>query len=61
MIPYFFEAVHCNYARDGIIYLRSMEKMPNTLLKKFMNGEHVILLKDGLFKGIWRDMADKTT
>ena len=59
MIPYFFAAVHCNYARDGIIYLRSMEKMPNTLLKRFMNGEHVIRLKDGLFNGIWSEMAIK--
>ena len=29
MIPYFFAVGHWNYARDGIVYLRSMEKMPD--------------------------------
>ena len=49
MIPYFFAAGHWNYARDGIVYLRSMEKMPDNLLNKFMNGEHVIQIKGGFF------------
>ena len=26
-----------------------------------MNGEHVIRIKDGLFNGIWSDMAIETT
>ena len=61
MIPYFFAVGHWNYARDSIVYSRSMEKMPTNLLNRFMNGEHVIQIKDGLFKGIWRDMAIETT
>ena len=61
MIPYFFATGHWNYACDGIVYLRSMEKMPSKLLQKFINGEHVIRLKDGLFNGIWSDMAIETT
>ena len=32
MIPYFFAAGHCNYARYGLYYLRSMEQLPDNLL-----------------------------
>ena len=60
-LPYFFAAGHWNYARDRIIYLRSMLRIPNDLLEKFMNGEHVIRLKGGLFNGIWSDMAIEST
>ena len=60
MIPNFFAAGHWNYARDSIVYLRSIEKMPTNLLNRFMNGEHVIRIKDGLFNGIWSDMAIET-
>ena len=31
MIPYFFAAGHWNYARDSLVYIRSMEKLPNDL------------------------------
>lgn len=61
MIPYLFAAGHWNYARDGIVYLYSMEKMPHNLLKKFMDGEHIIRIKEGLFNGIWSDMAIEST
>ena len=61
MIPYFFAAGHWNYARDSIVYLRSIEKMPTNLLNRFMNREHVIRIKDRLFNGIWSDMAIETT
>ena len=61
MIPYFFAAGHWNYARDSIVYLRSIEKMPTNLLNKFINGEHVIRIKDRLFNGIWSDMAIETS
>ena len=61
MIPYFFATGYWNYARDSIIYLRSIEKMPSNLLNRFMNGEHVIRTKDGLFNGIWSDIAIETT
>ena len=60
MIPYFFAAGHWNYARDGIVYSRSMEKMPDNLLKKFMNGEQVIRIKEGFLNAIWSDMAIET-
>ena len=29
MIPYFFAAGHVNYARYGLYYLRSMERLPD--------------------------------
>ena len=61
MIPYFFAAGHWNYAHDRIIYLRTMQRMPTKLLKKFMKGEHVIRLTDGSFNGIWSDMAIELT
>ena len=61
MIPYFFAAGHWNYARDGIVYLRSMQRMPTELLKQFMKGEHVVRLKEGRFNGIWSDMAIEST
>ena len=61
MIAYFFAAGHSNYVRDSILYLRAMEKLPNFLLYKLMNGEHVVHLKDGLFIGIWSDIAIETT
>ena len=35
--------------------------MPTNLLNRFMNGEHVIRIKDGLFNGIWSDMAIEPT
>ena len=60
MITYFFAAGHWNYARDSIVYLRSIKKMPTNLLNRFINGEHVIRIKDGLFNGIWSDMAIET-
>ena len=61
MIAYFFAAGHWKYVRESIVYLRAMEKLPNSLLYKFMNGEHVVHLKDGLFIRIWSDMAIETT
>ena len=61
MMAYYFAAGHWNYARDSIVYLRTMEKLPNSLLDKFMYGEHVVHLKDRLFNGIWSDMTIETT
>ena len=37
-----FVASHWNYARDGTVYLRSLEKLPNTLLNSFLEGKHVV-------------------
>ena len=57
MISYFFDADHWNYARDSIVYMRTMKKLPEYLVKKFMNGEHVVCIQNGLFNAIWSDMA----
>ena len=59
MIPYFFAAGHCNYAINSIVHSVSEndEKLPNSLLDKIMNDEHVVHLKNGLFYGIWSDMV----
>ena len=61
MIPYFFAAGHWNYARDGIVYLRSLERLPNTVLKPFLEGNHVVRLADGYWNGIWTDMSIEST
>ena len=37
-----FVAGHWTYVRDGIVYLRTMEKLPNSLLARFAKVEHVI-------------------
>ena len=44
MLPYFFAAGHWNYARDGVAYVRMMEKLPPSLLDHFMKSELVIHL-----------------
>ena len=36
MMPYFFAAGHVNYARYGLYYLSSMEKLPSHVLTKFI-------------------------
>ena len=41
MIPYFFAAGHIHYARYGLIYLRSMQKLHGETLDRFLKGEHV--------------------
>ena len=52
MNPYFFAAGHHNYARYGLYYLRSMEKLPTELLKIFMKGEHVMRHQKGFWNGM---------
>ena len=50
---YFFAVGHWNCAQDGIVYLRSMKKMPDdNLLNKFMDRENVIRIKEGFFNAI---------
>ena len=61
MMPLFFAASHCNYARYGLYYIRSMAAMPGDVRQHFMNGEHTMHHNPGLFNGIWSDMAIKTT
>ena len=54
-------ASHWNYARDSIVYLRTIEKLPNCLHEKFMNGEPIVRPRDGDFNGIWNDMRIEST
>ena len=61
MLPYFFAAAHWHYARYGLFYLRSMEKLDGDILHRFMNGEHVMRHRKGLWNGIWSDMYIETT
>ena len=61
MLPYFFASSHINYARYGLYYLRSMERLGQEELSKFMKGEHVMHHVPGLWNGIWSDMLIETT
>ena len=60
-MPYFFASAHFNYARYGLLYLRSMQHLHPTLLKRFMAGEHVMHHTDGLWNGIWSDLFIEST
>ena len=61
MLPYFFAAWHVNYACYGLYYLRSMEGLPQNVLKCFMNGEHVMWHIPGVWNAIWSDMLIEST
>ena len=61
MVPYFYAAGHINYARYGLVYLRSMEKLEGGILDRFMRGEHVTRHQRGLWNGMWTDMYIDTT
>ncbi len=61
MMPMFFSAGHINYARYALYYLNEMELVPSEIAKHFMDGEHTMHHIDGLFNGIWSDMAIETT
>ena len=56
-MPLFFAARHTHYTRYTLYYLCSMEEMPCEVRKYFMDGEHTVHHKTGLFNGIWTDMA----
>ena len=56
MLPYFFVAGHVHYARYGMIYLRSMEKLDGDVLDTFLKGQHVQCHRDGIWNGLWSDM-----
>ena len=45
---YFFAAGYFNYARYGLCYINSMEKLPNETLEFLMKGEYVTLRKRGI-------------
>jgi hypothetical protein len=61
MMPYFFASAHFNYARYGLYYLRTMERLPSEVLERFMRGEHTMRHKPGLWNEIWSDMWIETT
>ena len=61
MMPYFFAARHTNYARYGLYYMRSMERLPNDVLDEFLQGHHVMRHNAGLWNGIWSDMFIEST
>ena len=57
----FFAAHHHEYARFSEAYTRIMEQLPEDILDHFKKGHHTVHLKDGLFNGIWTDMAIEAT
>ena len=61
MMPYFFAAKHVNYARYGICYINTMEKLPPEVLNQFMKGEHVMRHQEGIWNAIWSDMIIETS
>ena len=56
MIPYVFAAGHVNYASYGLYYMRSMERLHENVLKRFLNEEHVRRHNPGVWNGIWSNM-----
>ena len=61
MLPYFFAVGHFSYARYGLYYLRCMQRLPPTLLTRFLHGEHVMRHRDGVWNGLWSNMFIETT
>ena len=59
--PYFYASGHINYARYGLFYLRSIEKLPVEIRGRFMKGEHVMHHIPGLWNGLWSDMYIEST
>ena len=48
MMPLFFAASQCNYARYGLYFIRSMAAMPGDVRQHFMDGEHTMHHNPGL-------------
>ena len=61
MLPYFFAAGHINYARYGICYVMTMSALPKNVLHQFLQGEHILHHKQGIWNGIWSDMMIETS
>jgi len=40
MIPYFFAAGHQNYTRLDLVYFRTIENLPGSILPYFKRGKH---------------------
>ena len=60
MIPYFFPAGHIQYARYGLIYLKSMLKLHGETLGSFLKGEHVQRHRKGMWNRIQTDIFIET-
>ena len=61
MLPYYFAAGHVNYARYGLYYLRSMEKLPPQVQSLFLKGQHITRHIRGIWNGIWSDQFIEST
>ena len=61
MMPYIFAAAHQNYARLGLVYLRTIEIFHESILPYFPKGKHVMWHMKGLRNGIWSDMFIEST
>lgn len=61
MVPYFFAAGHLNYVSYGLCYLITKSKLPPNILDKFLQGEHILCHKQGIWNGIWSHMIIETT
>ncbi|KAF3833276.1 hypothetical protein F7725_026941 [Dissostichus mawsoni] len=61
MLPYYFAAGHVNYARYGLYYLRSMEKLPPHVQGYFLQGQHVTRHIRGIWNGLWSDQFIEST
>ena len=61
MLPYYFAAGHVNYARYGLYYLRSMEKLPPHVQSHFLHGPHVMRHIHGIWNGLWSDQFIEST
>ena len=57
----FFSEGHFYYARYGLCYINSMEKLPNEIFESFIKGEHVTRHKREIWNSIWSNMMIQTT
>ena len=61
MMPNFFATKHNNYITFGIFYINTIEKLPKTVLKQLLKGEHVMRHQRGIWNAIWSDMLIETS
>lgn len=61
MMPYFFVAGHDNYAWSGLIYLKTMDDLPNDVLCRLLIEEDVMRHEADPWNGIWSDMFIEST
>ena len=61
MLPYYFAAGHVNYARYGLYYVRSMEKLPPHVECLFLKGQHVTCHIRDVWNGVWNDQFIEST